>query len=116
MYERILAYFNSTPWAVMPQTLEVMGDMIAFRAGGGTLTKEEIRARIDAAEERQGVGRVLTGGVAVIPLVGIITPRADMLQESSGFASLEKFRARFREALASEQVASILIADTVPSW
>ena len=113
-YERILSYVQGTPWAVMPETLGIMCDMLAFRANGGTLSKEDIRARLDAAEERQSVGRVLTGGVAVIPLVGVITPRADIFQEVSGFASLEKFRARFRSALKDDQVASILIAIDSP--
>lgn len=114
MYERIVSYFNGTPWAVMPETLDVMHEMLAFRAAGGHLDKDEIRARIAAADQRQGVGRVAVGGVAVIPLVGVITPRADLMQESSGFASLEKFRARFRAALADDSVAAIVFAIDSP--
>ena len=49
------------------------------------------------------------GGVAVLPLVGTIIPRADLFTEMSGGMSVQRFTRQFREALADHDVASIVI-------
>ncbi|MBX6394060.1 MAG: S49 family peptidase [Burkholderiales bacterium] len=108
LYPTIIRRVRETAWAIRPETLAVITDLLAFRAHGGRLSREEIRARIGAASGAQ-VGAARSGSVAVIPLHGVIVNRADMFDEVSGAASLDRFRARFREALSDDSVGSILL-------
>src|SRR5262245_31629619 len=79
------------------------------------LAKSPELARGLTAEEREARSAALrsekvTGGVAVLPLTGVITPRPSFLSLLfGGGGGLEGFRSQFREALASEDVAAILI-------
>lgn len=118
-YAHVIHAVSETPWAIMPGMLAVITDLLAFRASGGRLTKDDIRQRIAEAQagkpsaDSARVGGVRSGAVAVLPLFGVITPRAGMFSDVSGMAALDRFRARFRDALADEQVGTILIrADT----
>ncbi|WP_372400771.1 S49 family peptidase (plasmid) [Azospirillum sp. HJ39] len=118
-YAHVIRAVSETPWAIMPGMLAVITDLLAFRAAGGRLSKEDIRQRIAEAQagkpaaDSARVGSARSGAIAVLPLFGVITPRAGMFADVSGMAALDRFRARFREALADEQVGTILIrADT----
>jgi signal peptide peptidase SppA len=108
LYARILRAVQETPWAIMPSMLAVITELLAFRAAGGRLTRAEIRERIGAASGAQvAAGRA--GAVAVLPLHGVMVHRADMFAEVSGAASVERFRARFREVLRDDQVGAVLL-------
>lgn len=125
-YERIVRLALETPWAILPGKLAVIRELLAFRASGGRLTAEEVRARLAtplgarivmarngkdsttaARSSRKTAGQ--GGAVAVLPLVGTIIPRLDLMAESSGAVSLQRFGAAFREAMADPEVGSIVI-------
>src|SRR5690348_13426807 len=91
LYPRILRAVRETPWAISPEMLAVITDLLAFRAAGGRLSKAEVRARIGAPQTAQ-VGAARSGAVAVLPIHGVIVHRADMFDEVSGAVSLERFR------------------------
>lgn len=108
-YAHIVRAIGETPWAILPAKLAVILDLVAYRAGGGKLSQEEVQARMDAArrdERRSGSGRE---GVAVLPLLGTIVQRANLMSEMSGGTSAERFRSRFREALNDNQVGAIVL-------
>lgn len=105
-YEHILSFVNSTPWALLPEKLAVILDLLAFRASGQTLSDEEIRMRIGAAAPRQSSQN---GAIAVLPLYGTIIPRGNMMLESSGATSVERFGAAFRGALNDPSISGIVI-------
>lgn len=109
-YARIIETAVSAPWAILPAKLAIIQDLIAFRAAGGRLTDEEIVARV-GDYEAAGNGRSLAvgNGVAVIPIFGTIMPRANLMSEYSGGTSVQSLRAQLREALASDEVGSILL-------
>jgi signal peptide peptidase SppA len=105
-YPYVMGYVMSTPWAILPDKLAVILDVLRYHAAGGTYTAEEIRERIGAvarpAEQR-------AGAIAVLPLYGIIAQRADLMTESSGGTSTERFAARFRELVADPGVGAIVL-------
>jgi signal peptide peptidase SppA len=86
----------------------------AIRAEALTRLAKAMR-RAEAADDQpepQAATRTLstTGGVAVIPLKGLLTPKVSLLSLLFGGGSgLLGFRENFREALASDEVGSILI-------
>ena len=53
--------------------------------------------------------RASGGAVAVIPVYGVLMPRADSLDEMSGATSLQSLQKAFRGALADAQVKTILL-------
>lgn len=104
-YSHILKLVAETPWAIRPAMLGVIVDLLAFRLEGGRFTAEELSERLGA--RRQGSPK--PKGVAVLPLHGVVVPKASLFSEVSGATSVEGFRGMFREALAAEDVAAIVM-------
>ena len=105
-YERIRKLLTNTPWAIMPEYLEVMIEVVAMRADGVTLTAEEIKARIGDQPRLAPPSR---GAVAVLPLLGVLSQRMNMFTEISAGTSTERFASAFRAAIADEGVNAIVI-------
>lgn len=110
-YDHILATVTSRPWAVLPEVLETVRTIVAMRIAGDEFTPEEIQERVMAARRDAGdrKGRQSAGDVAVIPLYGMITPKADLMSEMSGATSMEAFSRALRTAMADEDVATIVL-------
>jgi signal peptide peptidase SppA len=117
-YPNVVAAISEKPWAILPRTLAVIVDLVSYRARGHRLTQAEVAERIDegrtqAAARRQAAP--VLGSVAVLPLYGVIAPRAAQLNNVSGPSGTgcDAFAQMFRQALADPAVGSILIdADT----
>src|SRR3990172_13252741 len=64
--------------------------------------------KLEGARSERTMG---SGGnaVAVIPIVGTLIPRGNMLLESSGAVSVQRVTAAFRAALNDPEVGSILL-------
>jgi signal peptide peptidase SppA len=110
-YERVIRYVMEQPWAIKPEALGVILDILEFRANGGVLTEAEIEARIEGNEDRQAARR---GKTAVIPLYGTIIPRANVFTEISGGTSMQKFQASLIEADRDPDVSSIVLNISSP--
>lgn len=106
-YEHVAKAVFGTPWAIQPHMLQVIVDVVSLRLAGGRLSAEEIDERLQAA--RRAPGAAPRTGVAVIPVRGVIVPRATLFTEMSGGVSVESFRAMFREALAASDVGGIVL-------
>lgn len=106
-YTRIIQMAIETPWAILPNKLLAIKHLLTIRAAGERLTADDVRAAVDAAAPRRAPA--VTGGVAVIPIVGTIIPRADMLSESSGAVSVQSLTKQLRQALADPEVGSIVL-------
>lgn len=105
-YDHVLAAVTETPWAVKPQMLALIVDLVALRVAGQKFSAEEIDARIGA---RRSPLAEQPSGVAVLSLHGVIMPKASMMTDMSGGVSIESFRQQFRQALAANDVSGIVI-------
>lgn len=120
-YPHILEAVTSTPWAILSSKLAVIMNVLAMRAAGHRLSKDEIRERIgarhDEGDDEQPAYRVLAGSgtrtqggaVAVVPLQGTLAPRAGSMAESSGVTGLERWTSNLRSAIADPSVGSVVI-------
>jgi signal peptide peptidase SppA len=134
-YARILSEFYGRAWAVPEDLLLRMHHLLSTQASGVKWSDEEIHDRIVDANHRGGYeprehldfrysASVATSepsraknsrkrrGVAVVPIVGIISHRANMISEISGpgaGASIQKLQAQFREALRAEDCTHIVL-------
>lgn len=110
LYPHVVRAVLERPWAILPSTLATIVDIVRMRADGGRLTPADIQARLEAARSEQGPrnGRQ-RGNVAVIPVYGVLSPRANLMSQTSGGTSVESLRSMFREALADNDVDAIVL-------
>jgi len=102
---RVLRAVMETPWAILPATLAVVMEIAARFSAGEKLSAEEVALRTGGKKPAQQV----VGDVAVLPLFGVIVPRANMMTEVSGATSAERFSATFRQLVADSNVGAIVI-------
>jgi len=108
-YEHVMAEVFRKPWAILPEKLQVIAELMALRASGGRLSEEEIHARLDAAAISAGPrSQQSYGAVAVIPIRGVISQRANLMSQISGGTSIDKLTAQFRQALGDASVKAIV--------
>jgi len=110
-YPHIIAAVMAEPWAIDPDSLAwaAICDVLALRAAGDRLSEEDIAARIEAAANGPRAGGGRRGAVALLPLYGVLMPRANMLGAMSGGTSAEGFGADLEAAVRDPEVASIVI-------
>jgi len=105
-YTHIAAYVANTLWAIHPAKLAELVSVLAFRAAGHEFTPEEIRARIGDGAESTGPSK--RGGVAVIPIRGVIANRMSGMEESSGGVSAEIIGAMIAQVAADPGIGTIV--------
>lgn len=114
-YARILQAVRSQPWAILPEYLEAMLEVLELRASGARLTPDEIQARLgsqDHDDRPAAVQRV--GGVAVLALHGVLVHRANLFTEISGGTSTEVFGRDIDAAVEDPEVQAIAISIASP--
>jgi signal peptide peptidase SppA len=104
-YRHICAEVFNKPWAILPEKLGIIAELIALRAAGEKLTEEQIRERIGAGPRSSPSA---PGVVAMIPICGVISNRMNMMSQISGGTSVEKLTSLFRSALADTNVKAIV--------
>lgn len=108
-YQRIIQAVAETPWAILPEKLAVIRNLLVLRAEGYVPEPEEIEQEMMAARAAgERVSFKNGSAIGVIPVVGTIIHRGNMLLESSGAVSVQRLTAQFRAALADPEVGSIL--------
>lgn len=106
-YGHIVRAVSETPWAIRPERLAAILDLVAYRAAGHRLTPAQIEARVGGGAPARQV--VTAGSVAVIPLTGVLVPRAGLMTQVSGATSVAQFSEALRGAAADPGVDAILI-------
>ncbi|MGH7540867.1 MAG: S49 family peptidase [Gemmatimonadota bacterium] len=105
-YPHIVRAFAETPWAILPAAYATILDLVEFRAAGYELSTDEIRDRVGA---RKPPVQTQAGDVAVLPLYGVLFPRANLMTEMSGATSLETWSATFRQLVRDPAVSAIVL-------
>lgn len=106
-YPHVLRAVLETPWAIRPEALEVIREIIQMRVAGERFSEEEIEARVGG--RTASVESQVSGNVAIIPVYGTIIPRASLFSDISGGTSLEALATDLRAAVADESVQSIVL-------
>lgn len=106
-YRQVARTIAQTPWAILPATLATIVEIVDRHVAGDVLTEEEISARLAGRPSRKTPSRA--GMVAVLPLYGVIAPRATLMSNMSGGTSLYDFRVAFGEALADPDISAIVL-------
>ena len=114
-HQLLVAEFLATPWALMPERLSALATVV-MRWSGGIAAESENMIRIQAdrvirESRRQSASAQSTGGIAVLPLYGVVTQRGNMVDDVSGpgSTSTQQFCTTLRQLLADDTVGQILI-------
>lgn len=102
----VLTAFLETPWAILPQKLAALEEIVLRHVNGEKLDAEEVQARIHGAR-RPADRRV--GSVAVLPLFGTIFPRGNLMTNMSGATSAEQFGKEFAKLVNDPDVGAIVL-------
>ena len=102
----VLQAFVEAPWAILPHKLVILESIVIRHVSGEKLDAEEIQARINGASRPPD--RVVSA-VAVLPLFGVIFPRANMMTDMSGATSAERFGAQFTKLVKDPEITAIIL-------
>jgi len=105
-YEHVMSFALEHPWAITKHMRVLIAGILAGRIAG----KETDPAAIAAAlVNRKNLPQPTEGGaVAIIPIYGVIAPRANMLTDISGGTTFEGLTTQLHEALANKAVKTIV--------
>ncbi|NVO06627.1 MAG: S49 family peptidase [Rhodoferax sp.] len=114
-HELLVAEFLATPWALMPERLHALAGVV-MRWSAGIAADPDTMIRVQADRvirdtRRQGAAAQSSGGIAVLPLYGVVTQRGNMVDDVSGpgSTSTQQFSSALRQLLADDTVGQILI-------
>jgi len=109
-YPHIASMVFNHPWAVHPDTMGTIVEILSGRMAGMGFSAEEIEHRLEAAASKNGPrqGPRKDSAVAVLPIYGVINPRAGMLAQTSGGTSVESLRAHVRAVLDDPEVHALV--------
>ncbi len=102
----VLNAFIETPWAILPNKLVALEEIVIRHVNGEKLTAEEVQARIHGASRPP---ERTVNSVAVLPLFGTIFPRANMMTDMSGATSAERFGAMFDQLVSDPNIGAIVL-------
>lgn len=111
-YLRILNAIYNTPWAILPEKLDAIVAFIEAKVDplAPFVDVREIKGEdIQAMSAASAPAVRQSGSIAILPLFGTITHRANMLSEFSGGTSTEKFAAQLRQVVSDPTVKAIVI-------
>ncbi|HKV74579.1 MAG TPA: phage major capsid protein [Gemmatimonadales bacterium] len=98
---------QALPWAILPEKLAAILEVLEVRAAGGAFTDDQIAARIEAGS--RDARPAPAGGIAVLPVFGAIMPRANLFSEISGGADAETLGRQLDALLADDAVKAIVL-------
>jgi capsid assembly protease len=114
-HQLLVAEFLANPWALMPERLNALAGVV-MRWSAGVSAKAQTMDRIQAdrmirESRRQSATAQSSGGIAVLPLYGVVTQRGNMVDDVSGpgSTSTQQFSSALRQLLADDTVGQILI-------
>lgn len=116
----LIAEYYRTVWALDPTTFHAMDMVITRWASGVRLSPEEIQAAVGgapqaAADRRTAAQASGGGGVAVLPVYGVLTPRAYNAQSvSTSMTSTELVAAQLRALVRDPGVAAVVMDFDTP--
>lgn len=110
MYQRVLELALAAPWAIQPEYALIVQSVLAERVAGAVVAETEIAARLAAAAPASRSSTGAQASVAVLPIVGVISHRMELLtQVSARGTSPHLLAERFRAALQDPGVHSLVL-------
>lgn len=105
---RILDVLTS-PWAITPEKLCEIQAIYYTHLRGEKIRKEEIMALVEKREAKEPARYEVEGGVAIIPIEGVLAQKMNLFAAISGGTSTQLIERDFKAAMDDPAVKSILL-------
>lgn len=105
-FAHVLSFCIEHPWAITRPWLHTIVGIVSRRAAGGSADPHEIEA---ALANRKELPQPKRGSVAVIPIYGVIMPRANLMSQMSGGTTYDVLTSQLREAIAAPGISTIVL-------
>lgn len=105
-YPHVLSFVSDHPWAILESKLQAICELLEFRSSGGLFSREEL----DRYAAGSAAGRVSRskGAIAVIPVYGTITQRANLLSDFSGGTTTQLLGSSIAEAMGNDGIKAVV--------
>lgn len=105
----------TSPWAIAPASLTEIQGIYATHLKGDKIDIASVEARLGRplANEQQTYS-VRDGGIAVLPIEGVLAPKANLFMQISGGQSTQMLTKQIESALADTRVRGIVLAIDSP--
>jgi signal peptide peptidase SppA len=113
-YARVIAEVEAHPWNITPAMLARVAHIIARAEACATAPTPEIEAEHDAAiraavGNKKNLPQPRVGSVAIIPVDGVLLPRANAFSDVSGATSYDRLSQQLHEAVNDKGVRNIVL-------
>jgi signal peptide peptidase SppA len=106
-FAHLLSFCIEHPWAITRPMLQTIAGILGRRVAGRDATAADLDL---VAASRRAVRPVPDGSeVAVLPIHGIIVPRANLFSDISGGTSADAIAAQLREAVANPKIGAVVL-------
>lgn len=105
-HQRSFERVGASPWAIHPQTLATILQVIGEVSAGAKLDEDEVRERVGG---RTREAKDPVGSVAVLDLYGPIMPHENIFTWLGGGTSVETFQQELRGALSAKDIKTIVL-------
>lgn len=110
-YRHVMEAVFRRPWAIMPEKLAAIGELVRMRIDGFRMAPEAVAEIVAAASRPPNPSKGVT---AVIPIYGTILYRCGPLEQMSGASSLQQVSRAFDAAMGDDRVKSIVLCVDSP--
>ena len=102
------------PWALTPSMLDELQAVYCTHLRGEKIDLRAIEASIGRPLANQQRSFDVVDGVAVLPVQGVISPKANLMTQISGGASAQLLQRDLAAALADPRVSAVVLAIDSP--
>src|SRR5690554_4819729 len=106
--QELVGLFANQPLALLPERLSILRRILRDPESVG---EQEMQAAFGAAKRPKADNG---GGIAIIPIMGTIVPRASALAEQRGFVSAERIGREIAAAVEDESIRHIVLHMDTP--
>lgn len=105
----------TSPWAIAPESLREIQQIYATHCKGEKIDIAAVEARLGRplANDQQQYS-VREGGIAVLPIEGVLAPKANLFMQISGGASTQMLGTQIQSAMADSRVKGLVLAIDSP--
>lgn len=106
-YPMLINAINSSVWAIMPEKMEVIMSFLSHRLKNIPVMSQDVHHEIDAAAQRSTAN--ISGSIAILPIVGTVTQRMDLMSALSGGTSTNMVGKEFDRLVNDSDIAAIIL-------
>lgn len=106
-FPHIVEAIGSTVWAIVPEKLKAIIEVLSSRLAGVVLSDAELAERYDS---RRATGfTAVRGQIGVMGLYGVISQRQNLFSRTSGGTSTDMFAAGFKQLVNERSIGAIVL-------